>query len=77
MVDLVTAVIAGAVGLGLGASVSYFVFYARPKPEMVIAASRNTSGKVTTSAQAAAWIAGRSGPERITERPHTSGGISP
>ena len=49
MVDLVTPVIAGAVGLGLGALVTYFVFFTRPKAEKVISVSRNAGGRVTTS----------------------------
>ncbi len=49
MVDLITAVVAGAVGLGLGAVVTYFVFYSRPKPKKVVAASRDASGEMTTS----------------------------
>jgi len=49
MVDLITAVVAGAVGLGLGAVVTYFVFYSRPKPEKVVAVSRDASGGMTTS----------------------------
>jgi hypothetical protein len=38
MVDVLTAVVAGAVGLGLGGLVSYFVFYSRAKPEKVVVA---------------------------------------
>lgn len=49
MVDLVTAVIAGAAGLGLGSLVVYIVFYSRPRPEKVVAVSRDTGGRVTTS----------------------------
>jgi len=52
MVDLITAVItvvAGAVGLGLGAVVTYFVFYSRPKSEKVVAVSRDAGGNMTTS----------------------------
>src|SRR5208282_4187906 len=45
----ITAVVAGAVGLGLGAVVTYFVFYSRPKPEKVVAVSRDASGRMTTS----------------------------
>jgi hypothetical protein len=36
MVDVLTAVVAGAVGLGLGGLVSYYVFYARAKQEKVV-----------------------------------------
>jgi len=50
MVDLVTAVVAGAVGLGLGALVTYIVFFSRPKPEKVVSTSRDATGKVTVSA---------------------------
>ena len=49
MVDLITAVVAGAVGLGLGAVVTYFVFCSRSKPEKVVAVSRDASGRMTTS----------------------------
>lgn len=49
MVDLVTAAIAGAVGLGLGALVAYLVFYSRPRTEEVVAVSRDASGRITTS----------------------------
>jgi hypothetical protein len=49
MVDWITTVVAGAVGLGLGALVVYFVFYSRPKPENVIAATRDAGGRVTPS----------------------------
>ena len=46
---MVTAVVAGAVGLGLGALVTYFVFFSRPKPQKVVAVSRDTAGRLTTS----------------------------
>ena len=49
MVDLVTAVVAGAVGLGLGALVTYLVFYSRPKPQKVVAVTRDAGGRVTAS----------------------------
>ena len=52
MVDLVTAVItlgAGAVGLGLGAVVTYFVFYSRQKPERAVAVTRDASGRMMSS----------------------------
>jgi len=39
MVDLVTALIAGAVGLAAGGGVSYYVFYSRGKPEKVVIAA--------------------------------------
>lgn len=38
MVDLLTAVVAGAVGLGLGGLASYYFFYSRAKPEKVVVA---------------------------------------
>ncbi len=44
MVDVLTAVIAGAAGLGLGGVVSYFVFYSRAKPTKVVAASKAEPG---------------------------------
>jgi hypothetical protein len=49
MVDSVTAVVAGAVGLGLGALVTYIVFFSRPKPEKVVTSSRDAGGRVTAS----------------------------
>jgi len=36
MVDVLTAVVSGAVGLGLGGFVSYYVFYSRKKTEKVV-----------------------------------------
>ena len=36
MVDFVTAVVSGVIGLGLGGAVSYYVFYARAKPDRVV-----------------------------------------
>ncbi len=48
MVDLVTALIAGAVGVGLGAGAVYFVFYSRPKEEKVQAMAREPTGNVRT-----------------------------
>jgi len=38
MVDILTAVVAGVVGLGLGGLVSYYVFYSRAKPEKIVVA---------------------------------------
>ena len=54
MVDILTAVVAGAVGLGLGGLVSYYVFYSRAKPERVVVAraepgSRPIQTTVTTA----------------------------
>jgi hypothetical protein len=55
MVDPVTALIAGAVGAGLGAGVAYMVFYSRPRPEKVVEVVRDQTGEVrrttVTSAQ--------------------------
>jgi hypothetical protein len=44
VVDILTAVIAGAAGLGLGGVVSYYVFYSRAKPTKVVAAARAEPG---------------------------------
>jgi len=49
MVDLLTAVVAGAVGLGLGGLVSYLVFNSRPKPEKVVIATSDASGRTIQS----------------------------
>jgi len=54
MVDVLTAVVSGVVGLGLGSLVSYYVFYARAKPEKVVVTraepgSRPTETTVTTA----------------------------
>jgi len=49
MVDLVTPAIAGAVGLGLGALVTYFVFFTRPKNEKVVSVPRKVGTGVTDS----------------------------
>jgi hypothetical protein len=43
MVDVLTAAVAGAAGLGLGGIVSYYVFYSRPKSEKVVVAARGTT----------------------------------
>lgn len=48
MVDLITIVVGGAVGIGLAAVAWYFVFYSRPKPEKVKLAARDAGGRVTT-----------------------------
>jgi len=42
--------------------------------DLVLAVLR---GEVTTAAQAAAWIAEKTGPQRVTESPHPVGGTSP
>jgi hypothetical protein len=47
MVDPLTVVISGAAGLGLGALVSYFVFYSRPKQKAVVVT--RTEGGIRTS----------------------------
>ena len=39
MVDILTAVVAGVVGLGLGGLASYYVFYSRAKPEKIVVAA--------------------------------------
>jgi hypothetical protein len=54
MVDLLTAVVAGAVGLGLGGLASYYVFYSRAKrPKVVVSApslgSKSAESTVTSS----------------------------
>jgi hypothetical protein len=49
MVDILTAVVAGAVGLGLGGVVFYFVFYPRAKPVKVVAAAREEPGTRATA----------------------------
>ncbi len=47
MVDLLTAVVAGVVGVGLAGVVSYYVFYSRPRAEKVVMTSRNSRGGTT------------------------------
>jgi hypothetical protein len=54
MVDVLTAIVAGAVGLGLGGLASYYVFFSRAKPEKVVVAraaagSRPVESTVTSS----------------------------
>jgi hypothetical protein len=50
MVDVLTAVVAGVVGLGLGGVASYYVFYSRARPEkVVIARSEQGSRPVQTT----------------------------
>lgn len=46
MVDIVTAVGAGVVGLGLGGVASYYFFYSRSKPEKFVAARPDPEGRV-------------------------------
>jgi len=54
MVDILTAVVAGVVGLGLGGLASYYVFHSRAKPEKIVVTrvepgSRPVQTTVTTS----------------------------
>ncbi len=54
MVDVLTAVVAGAVGLGLGGLATYYFFYSRAKPEKVVVARAESGARpiettVTTS----------------------------
>jgi hypothetical protein len=54
MVDILTALVAGVVGLGLGGLASYYFFYSRAKPEKVVVAraepgSRPTQTTVTVA----------------------------
>jgi hypothetical protein len=48
MVDLLTAAVAGVIGLGLGGLVSYTVFYSRAKPERVVAVTTTEGGSRAT-----------------------------
>jgi hypothetical protein len=54
LVDIVTALAAGAVGLGLGGVVSYYVFNSRPKAEKVVVAAPGPDARaaVTTVSSA-------------------------
>ncbi len=49
MVDVLTALVAGAVGLGLGGLVSYYVFYSRASPEKVVVARAEAGPRPTVS----------------------------
>jgi hypothetical protein len=49
MVDVLWVAVAGALGLGLGGLVSYFVFNSRPRPEKVVIASSDASGRTVQS----------------------------
>ena len=49
MVDVLTAVVAGAVGLGLGGLVVYYVFYSRAEPEKVIVPRGESGGRPVES----------------------------
>jgi hypothetical protein len=49
MVDLLTALVGGAVGVGLAGVVLYYVFYSRPKQEKVIVAAKQSRSGVTTA----------------------------
>ncbi len=56
MVDLLTALIAGVVGVALGGGVSYFVFYSRPKPAKVPVTAREPSMNAATASVSAAEL---------------------
>ena len=49
MVDVLTAVVAGVIGLGLGGLVSYYVFYSRAKPEKVVVTRSEPGARPTLS----------------------------
>ena len=49
MVDVLTAVVAGAIGLGLGGVVTYFVFYSRPKSEKADVVVRSSGPRAVSS----------------------------
>lgn len=49
MVDVLTAVLAGGIGLGLGGAASYFVFYSRAKPKEAVVVSRGGERVQSTS----------------------------
>jgi hypothetical protein len=49
MVDVLTAFVAGAVGLGLGGLVSYYVFYSRAKTEKVVIPRTEPGSRPTLS----------------------------
>jgi hypothetical protein len=49
MVDVLTAVVAGVVGLALGGLASYYVFYSRSKPEKVVVAKAESGSRPTVS----------------------------
>ena len=54
MVDILTAVVSGAVGLGLGGLASYYVFFSRAKSEkVVVARSEPSSGPTVTTVTSA------------------------
>ncbi|QQG49455.1 MAG: hypothetical protein HY247_03920 [archaeon] len=44
--DLLTGIVAGAAGLGLGGVAAYYVFYSRGRPQKVLAAARDSKGQV-------------------------------
>jgi hypothetical protein len=54
MVDILTALVAGVVGLGLGGVVSYYVFYSRAKPENVVVARAEPGSRPTQTTVATA-----------------------
>jgi len=49
MVDVLTAVVAGVIGLGLGGLVSYYVFYSRARPEKVVVTRSEPGARPTLS----------------------------
>jgi len=49
MVDALTAVVAGVVGLGLGGVASYYVFYSRARTEKVVVSRAETGGMLRES----------------------------
>jgi hypothetical protein len=49
LVDLLSALIGLAVGVGLAVAVSYFVFFSKPKAEKVKVAARDVSGNLTVA----------------------------
>lgn len=48
MVDLLTVLISGVIGTGLGGAVAYFVFYSRPRPKAIPVLAREPEGGVRT-----------------------------
>jgi capsule polysaccharide export protein KpsE/RkpR len=56
MVDLVTVLLGIVVGAGLGAGVSYYVFYSKPKATKVPVTMREPSGKLSTVTVSAAEL---------------------
>ncbi|MDG6957418.1 MAG: hypothetical protein JRM74_02950 [Nitrososphaerota archaeon] len=54
MVDVLTVVVAGVVGLGLGALASYAVFYTRPKQDKVVMKRTDAGTRTTESSMTSA-----------------------